>query len=448
MHTPLGVSVSVSVSPMVEYPGGFGYAGGMYGQQQQQQFGQHMTPNGLPMTPSMPPFFLPPTISSGSHATPTGASMKVGTGGGSSSSAGHRNTRSKSLARHLESELGSVGESTRSNANVSVNDRTSSPSVSPPPSSSARQRHHHHHHHHHHQNPQLSQVNRSIILFHKLCLTTNRHGQPSYHQNAPPRRSVGGAASSPNAQPTPNASNASTVPQAQLQPVSMHINLNSIPGAFSPGVVMSPGTFYGRPGEVPTFINAAVGAPLAMRGGGGADVSEEGSAGVQEQAQAQQGQGQAGQWYQQNQSHGSYFYAMSSPRRRTPTGMEPKGYFDPLFFPAGVNVCGDGSGGGYSSSVGESGALVNEIMKDGRAESLGVEIGKEGGRGKGMGRKGEGEEETHISDDGDDEKDSGDDADDDDDDDDDDDNNDSGEQAAEGENEEAHDTDTSLNFRG
>jgi hypothetical protein len=34
---------------------------------------------------------------------------------------------------------------------------------------------------------------------------------------------------------------------------------------------MSPGTFYGRPGEVPTFINAAVGAPLAMRGGGGAD---------------------------------------------------------------------------------------------------------------------------------------------------------------------------------
>ena len=219
----------------------------------------------------------------------------------------------------------------------------------------------------------------------------------------------------------------------------MHINLNSIPGAFSPGVVMSPGTFYGRPGEVPTFINAAVGAPLTMRGGG-ADTSEGGSAGVQEQAQAQQGQGQAGQWYYQNQTHGSYFYAMSSPRRRTPTGMEPKGYFDPLFFPAGVNVCGDG-GGGYSSSAGGNGTLVNEIMKDGRAESLGVEIGKEEGRGKGMGRKGEKEEETHISDDGDDEKDSGDDADDDDDDD-------SGEQAEEGENREAYDTDPSFNFRG
>ena len=201
---------------------------------------------------------------------------------------------------------------------------------------------------------------------------------------------------------------------------------------------MSPGTFYGRPGEVPTFINAAVGAPLTM-GGGGADTSEEGSAGVQEPAQAQQGQGQAGQWYYQNQSHGSYFYAMSSPRRRTPTGMEPKGYFDPLFFPAGVNVCDDGSGG-YSSSVGGNGTLVNEIMKDGRAESMGVEIGKEEVRGRGRGRKGGGEKGMHTSDDGDDEKDSGDDADVDDDD--------SGEQAEEVENQEAHDTDPSFNFRG
>ena len=222
--------------------------------------------------------------------------------------------------------------------------------------------------------------------------------------------------------------NASTVPQHQLQPISMHINLNSVPGAFSPGVVMSPGTFYGRPGEVPTFINAAVGAPLNMRGGGGTDTNEEGSADIQEQVKAQQGQGQIGQWYHQNQSHGSYFYAMSSPKRRTPTGMEPKGYFDPLYFPAGANVCDDG---GYSSNVGGSGALVNEIMMDGRAESLGVEMRKGEGRGKGRGRKG-GEEEAHISDDGDDEKDSGNDADDDDDDDD------SGGQAEEGENQEVH----------
>ena len=159
------MSVSVSVSPLVEYSGGYGYASGMYGQQQ--QFGQHMTPNGLPMTPSMPPFFLPPTMASGSHATPTGASMTVCTGGGSSDSGGHRQSRSKSRARHLEGGLGSIGENTRSNVNVSVNDRTSSPSTSPPPSSSDRQRHHYHHHHHHHQNQQPSQVNRSIILNHK-----------------------------------------------------------------------------------------------------------------------------------------------------------------------------------------------------------------------------------------------------------------------------------------
>ena len=139
------MSVSVSVSPLYEYPGGFGYASGMYGQQ---QFGQHMTPSGLP------PFFLPPTMASGSHATPTGASMRVGTGNGGLNSGGHRHTqsRSKSLARHLEGELGNVDLSN------TVNDRTSSSSASPPPSSTARQRHHHQQHQHYHQNPQPSQV--------------------------------------------------------------------------------------------------------------------------------------------------------------------------------------------------------------------------------------------------------------------------------------------------
>ena len=118
MHTPHGMPVSVSVSPLVEYPGGFGYPSGMYGQ----QFGQHTTPNGLPMTPSMPPFFLPPTMASGSHATPTGASMKVSTGG--ASSAGHKHTQSRSKSHARE-----VGEHSRSHANVSVNDRTSSVSL-------------------------------------------------------------------------------------------------------------------------------------------------------------------------------------------------------------------------------------------------------------------------------------------------------------------------------
>ena len=93
----------------------------------------------------------------------------------------------------------------------------------------------------------------------------------------------------------------------------MHINLNSVPGHFSLGVVMSPSTFYGRPGEAPTFINAAIGAPLTMRGGDG-DASEEKSAGVHEQVQRGQGQVPPGQQYHQNQTHGAYFYAMSSPR--------------------------------------------------------------------------------------------------------------------------------------
>ena len=199
---------------------------------------------------------------------------------------------------------------------------------------------------------------------------------------------------------------------------------------------MSPGTFYGRPGEVPTFINAAVGAPLTMRGGG-EDTGGEGPAGAQEPAQAQQRQ-VPGQWYHQNQTHGSYFYAMSSPRRKTPTGMEPKGYFDPLFFPVGVNVGNGGGGGGYSSSVGGSGALVNDIMKDGRGESLGVggRMEEEKGEGRRKVMRRGGEEETHISDDGDDEKDSDDSADGDDDD------SGEGEPEVKGENQEAQYTDT------
>lgn len=151
---------------------------------------------------------------------------------------------------------------------------------------------------------------------------------------------------------------------------------------------------------MPTFINAAVGAPLTLRVDGDGNTSSDGDVGVEGRegptGVAPQIQGQAqGQWYPPNQTHGAYFYAMSSPKRRTPTGMEPQGYFDPLYFPAGVNV-----GGHHNLSVGES-ALVNEIMKDGHAQSLGVD----GGPGKDEGTGGGGEEETHVSDDGDDEKD-------------------------------------------
>ena len=405
------MSVSLSVSPLLDYPGGFGYASGTYGQYQQHQFGQHTTPHGLPpITPSMPSFtFLPSALPSGLHMTPTGTSAKVGAGGG-----GQRRARSgsKSLARQLESELGSVGDGkdendwiNSNNANVPVSSRHSSSASSSPPLSPTQQRHpHHHHQHHHHQNQQYNkqptQVKKTKTFLHSQF--SPPLGQQSSHQNQPPRHTAA-AGSGSNAQPTSDASNASTHPHAQ-----MHINLTSIPGAFSPGVVMSPGTFYGRPGEVPTFINAAVGAPLTMKvddgdaSGDGGVASEVvgGPAGVAAPIQGQ-GQGQ-GQWYHQNQTHGAYFYAMSSPRRRTPTGMEPTGYFDPLYFPAGVSV------GGYTSSMGGS-ALVNEIMKDGHAHALGVEVGPRTG-GKDGGGTGKGEEETQVSDDGEDEEeDSGDD---------------------------------------
>jgi len=98
---------------------------------------------------------------------------------------------------------------------------------------------------------------------------------------------------------------------------------------FSPGVAMSPGTFYGRPGEVlpnpNPFINAAVGAPVHVHSPTG------------------------------HPTHGAYFYAMSSPKKGPPTGTEPKGYFDPMYFPPG--------GGDVGGS-----RLVNEIMRDSVSE--------------------------------------------------------------------------------
>ena len=160
MHTPLGMSVSVSVSPLVEYPGG----PGMYGQHQQQHMVpvplQATTPHGLPMTLSMPSFtFLPSAMPPGSH---DGTSTKIGSGDGSSSSGGHRHgrTRSKSFARRSEMEGGGGEE----DENVLVNSRTSS--ASPPAPSSVRQRHPHYQQCHH-QSQQTAQV--KINLFRKYA---------------------------------------------------------------------------------------------------------------------------------------------------------------------------------------------------------------------------------------------------------------------------------------
>lgn len=136
-------------------------------------------------------------------------------------------------------------------------------------------------------------------------------------------------------------------PYAQAAGVhQMRLNLAGIPGPLSPGVVMSPGTFYGRPGEVVAnpnpWINAAVGAPVhvgnAPAGGGTGAADAQAAAGG----------------YQYT-THGAYFYAMSSPKRTTATGTEPKGYFDPLYFPPGsalVNeIAGDSSGSASGGDV-------------------------------------------------------------------------------------------------
>ena len=181
--TPLGMSVSVSVSPLVEYPGGFGYANGMFGQHQQynqqQQCGQSFqatTLHGLPpMTPSMPSFtFLP----SGSHTTPTGTSIRVGTGcGGHSGGHKHTRSRSKSFARRfeMESELDSVvgdeDENVLSNSNVSLGSRCSSSAS--PPSSSTRQRYPHPHQQHHHQNQQQYNTHSQPIQVNKIVSFPN-----------------------------------------------------------------------------------------------------------------------------------------------------------------------------------------------------------------------------------------------------------------------------------
>ena len=177
--TPLGMSVSVSVSPLVEYPGGFGYVNGMFGQHQQynqqQQFGQSLPAHGLPpMTPSMPSFtFLP----SGSHTTPTGTSIRVGTGCGHSGGHKHTRSRSKSFARRveMESELDSVvgdeDENVLSNSNVSLGSRRSSSAS--PPSSSARQRYPHPHQQHHHQNQQQYNTHSQPIQVNKIVSFPN-----------------------------------------------------------------------------------------------------------------------------------------------------------------------------------------------------------------------------------------------------------------------------------
>ena len=133
---------------------------------------------------------------------------------------------------------------------------------------------------------------------------------------------------------------------------------------------MSPGTFYGRAGDVPgpnPHINAAVGAPVHV-------VQVHSPLGmVHIQQQQQQQQGQAGPIsHGGHPTHGAYFYAMSSPKKGPPTGMEPQGYFDPMYFPVGAVVPGMDTESGMEtqskSQVLQTSGLANKVVRDGVEE--------------------------------------------------------------------------------
>ena len=111
----------------------------------------------------------------------------------------------------------------------------------------------------------------------------------------------------------------------------LHLNLAGVHGAFSPGLAMSPGTFYGRPGDLRNpLINPAVGAPIHPQAGGvyspgqlpGLPPPMLGIAPT----------------HGQQESLGARIHALSSPHPGPPREEEPKGYFDPLYFPAGADT--------------------------------------------------------------------------------------------------------------
>ncbi|PPQ81935.1 hypothetical protein CVT25_013783 [Psilocybe cyanescens] len=288
-------------------------------QHQQQQQQQHpqivpLTPHGLPpITPSMPPFtFLPPSFNPGHHQPAQAPAQRQ-----------HQHQQTHVLSSSKDS---STSGSSAANPAASSSSSSSSSSSDSANINNPRQQQQYHHHHH-------QQLQQQSMQQYPSYATPNQH----FIIPLPSPGLYMAAAQQP--QPSP--------------PAHLRLNLAGIPGAFSPGVVMSPGTFYGRPGEVPNpnpFINAAVGAPVHVHSPGGAGVG--GHAG----GAGSPGHGAMVPMYGQGHphvTHGAYFYAMSSPKKGPPSGMEPKGYFDPMYFPAG----------GVGVGVGGSG-LANEVMRD------------------------------------------------------------------------------------
>lgn len=108
-------------------------------------------------------------------------------------------------------------------------------------------------------------------------------------------------------------------------PTTAHTPVTQMPifstSNFSPTVAMSPGAFWGRPGNPNPFFNPTVGAPVHMHSPDATRPSIGGSA---------------------------YFYPTPGANR-----VEPTGYFDPVYFPPGAQ----------HTTIGSSG-LSNEILKD------------------------------------------------------------------------------------
>ena len=122
----------------------------------------------------------------------------------------------------------------------------------------------------------------------------------------------------------------------QMQP--MRLNLNAVQGMFSPsGVAMSPGIFYGRPGQVPhpnPYINAAVGAPVH------AVATHPAQSPLQLHPSYQ---------YVAGVPHGGYPYPIPSP------SVEPQGYFDHVYLPSSSEQAGGDTDRGGSQSVSRPG---------------------------------------------------------------------------------------------
>ena len=157
--------------------------------------------------------------------------------------------------------------------------------------------------------------------------------------------------------------------QQQHPAYPLRLNLATAAGGFSPAMTMSPGTFYGRPGEVPgpnPYINAAVGAPVHP-------VSHPAmySPPVHPHPHHPHHPHHPSSLYRGHGTpQGVYYYAaaMASPSKAPMTGMEPQGYFDPMYFPANRTGFGDGGegsavsgGGGGDSFEAEDGEEVKEV---------------------------------------------------------------------------------------